>query len=71
MLVALVIREILRPDRDLVRIVGDDDPSGGPLDDAPDRFTIDSLPSLVRPRKPATHGASDVPRPQTVPSVGD
>ncbi len=71
MLVVLIVREILRPERDLVRIAGDDDPSGGPLDNAPDRFTIDSLPSLVRPRKPAAPGAGDEPAPQAVPTIGD
>lgn len=43
-----VIREILRPDWDLVRAAGDDDPSGGVLEDAPDRFTVPSLPTLAR-----------------------
>jgi uncharacterized membrane protein len=33
----LVIREIYRPSTDLVRLTGDDDPSGGFLDDAPDK----------------------------------
>ena len=45
-LVYLVIRDILRPDGDLVRMAGDDDPSGGVLEDAADRFTIPSLPTL-------------------------
>src|SRR6266536_2705254 len=33
----LVIRDILRPERDIVRASGDDDPAGGVLDRAPDR----------------------------------
>ncbi len=41
---ALVVRDILKPDRDLVRIDGwpedRDDPGGGVLDGAPDRFTL-------------------------------
>ncbi len=45
-LVYLVIRDILRPSGDLVRMAGDDDPSGGVLEDATDRFTIPSLPTL-------------------------
>jgi uncharacterized membrane protein len=47
-LVYLVIRDIQRPDRDLVRMAGDDDPSGGVLEDAADRFTLPSLPELWR-----------------------
>jgi len=49
-LVYLVIRDILRPSGDLVRMAGDDDPSGGVLEDAPDRFTIPSLQSLLSRR---------------------
>jgi hypothetical protein len=48
-LCALVIRDILRPDRDPVRMAGDDDPSGGVLENADDRVTVPSLPSLWRP----------------------
>jgi uncharacterized membrane protein len=39
-LCALIVRDIYRPSRDLVRLAGDDDPSGGFLDGAPDRFVI-------------------------------
>ncbi|HVV18635.1 MAG TPA: glycosyltransferase 87 family protein [Pseudonocardiaceae bacterium] len=39
-LCALIIRDIYRPSADLVRLAGDDDPSGGFLDEAPDRFTL-------------------------------
>jgi hypothetical protein len=39
-LVALVVRDILHPEHDLVRAVGDDDPAGGVLDGAADRFTM-------------------------------
>ena len=53
-LVSLVIRDILRPAGDLVRMAGDDDPSGGVLEDAADRFTLPSLPALwARRRAPA------------------
>ena len=34
---ALVVRDVLRPERDVVRAYGDDDPAGGVLDGAPDR----------------------------------
>jgi uncharacterized membrane protein len=36
-LVGLVIRDILRPELDVVRAAGADDPAGGVLDGAPDR----------------------------------
>jgi hypothetical protein len=39
-LVALVVRDILHPEHDLVRTAGDDDPAGGVLDGAADRFTM-------------------------------
>jgi uncharacterized membrane protein len=39
-LCALIVRDIYRPSKDLVRMAGDDDPSGGFLDGAPDRFTL-------------------------------
>ncbi|GGL96750.1 glycosyltransferase family 87 protein [Nakamurella endophytica] len=42
-LVIRVVREIRRPDRDLVRLAGDDDPTGGVLDGAPDRRTVPGL----------------------------
>jgi uncharacterized membrane protein len=35
-LAALVVRDILQPEADLVRAAGDDDPAGGVLDGAPD-----------------------------------
>jgi hypothetical protein len=37
---ALVVRDILEPDYDLVRAAGDDDPAGGVLDGAGDRFVL-------------------------------
>lgn len=46
----VVIRDILRPERDRVRICGDDDPTGGVLDHQPDRFT---LPGFGRRAVPA------------------
>jgi uncharacterized membrane protein len=39
-LMVLVVRDILRPDADLVRVAGDDDPAGGVLDGAADRFVL-------------------------------
>jgi uncharacterized membrane protein len=39
-LAALVVRDILRPEADLVRAAGDDDPAGGVLDHAPDVVTL-------------------------------
>jgi uncharacterized membrane protein len=37
-LMGLVVREMLRPHRDVVRAEGADDPAGGVLDGAPDRW---------------------------------
>nr|WP_198520680.1 glycosyltransferase 87 family protein [Kitasatospora sp. CB02891] len=42
----LVVRDILYPDRDPVRWDGSDDPSGGVLDGAPDRFVLGSARGL-------------------------
>ncbi|HEY8372062.1 MAG TPA: glycosyltransferase 87 family protein [Pseudonocardiaceae bacterium] len=39
-LCVVILRDIYRPERDPVRIFGDDDPSGGLLDHAPDRFVL-------------------------------
>jgi len=40
LLAAYVVRDIFRPERDVVRAQGLDDPAGGVLDQAPDRVTI-------------------------------
>ena len=50
-LIFLVVRDILRPAGDLVRMAGDDDPSGGVLEDAEDKFTMPSLPTLLSRRR--------------------
>ncbi|GAA3189011.1 MULTISPECIES: glycosyltransferase family 87 protein [Streptomyces] len=50
-LCAVVIRDVLLPERDVVRRDGEDDPSGGVLDRAPDVFVLGRAP---RPR-PAVH----------------
>jgi uncharacterized membrane protein len=47
-LMGLVVRDALRPARDLVRRRGVDDPIGGVLDDAPDRWALD-VPALAVP----------------------
>jgi uncharacterized membrane protein len=39
-MMAFVVRDILRPDHDLVRRGGVDDQGGGVFDEAPDRFTL-------------------------------
>ncbi|MEU7177127.1 MULTISPECIES: glycosyltransferase family 87 protein [Streptomyces] len=39
-LCAVVVRDILMPERDVIRRDGDDDPSGGVLDGAPDVFVL-------------------------------
>jgi uncharacterized membrane protein len=54
-LCVLILYEIYHPARDLVRVAGDDDPAGGVLDGAPDRFTLnigkraDSEPAVREP----------------------
>jgi len=65
-LVFLVIKDILRPAGDLVRMAGDDDPSGGVLEDAADRFTVSSLPALWRRIK----AHRDLPEPEPVDAIG-
>ncbi|MEU1386896.1 MULTISPECIES: glycosyltransferase 87 family protein [unclassified Nonomuraea] len=39
-MMAFVVRDILRPERDVVRQTGVDDQAGGVFDDAPDRFVL-------------------------------
>ncbi|YCK33442.1 glycosyltransferase family 87 protein [Actinomadura sp. ATCC 39365] len=39
-MMAFVVRDILRPERDVVRQAGVDDQAGGVFDDAPDRFVL-------------------------------
>ncbi|WP_171164704.1 glycosyltransferase family 87 protein [Streptomyces sp. I05A-00742] len=39
-LCVMVVRDVLRPDRDVIRRDGSDDPSGGVLDGAPDAFVL-------------------------------
>ena len=55
-LCALVVRDILRPDADLVRAAGDDDPAGGVLEGAPDvvvlRLTARQVVSGAAPGHP-------------------
>lgn len=50
-LVVRVVREIMRPATDLVRMAGDDDPSGGVFENAPDRLLVPSPGALWRRRK--------------------
>jgi uncharacterized membrane protein len=57
-LIALVVRDVLRPDGDLVRRSwpGVDDPAGGVLDHAPDRW-------VLRPRSRRRPGSHRAPEP--------
>ncbi len=55
LLCGYVVYDILRPDRDVVRLDGEDDPAGGVLAGAPDRFVLrlrraPSAPSMVSAR---------------------
>ncbi|MDB1086241.1 glycosyltransferase 87 family protein [Streptomyces sp. ACA25] len=43
-LCTMVVRDVLRPEHDMVRRDGSDDPGGGVLDRAPDRFTLRRRP---------------------------
>ncbi|MGW7046673.1 glycosyltransferase family 87 protein [Streptomyces avermitilis] len=51
-LCAVVVRDILMPERDVVRRAGGDDPSGGVLDGAPDVFV---LGAAAHPPRHAVH----------------
>jgi hypothetical protein len=53
----LVVVDILRPARDVVRAAGEDDPAGGVLAGAPDRFVL-----RLRPR-PAFRRLADASGP--------
>lgn len=55
-LCALVVRDILAPDRDPVRRDGSDDPSGGVLDGAEDVFVMGGAAHPARHAAPATEG---------------
>jgi uncharacterized membrane protein len=47
LLCVLIVRDILRPDRDAVRAAGEDDPAGGVLDGAADSFVLRRRPQLA------------------------
>jgi uncharacterized membrane protein len=49
LLAAYVVRDILRPERDVVRAAGEDDPAGGVLDHAEDRFRLRLSSRFRRP----------------------
>ncbi|MDV9169188.1 glycosyltransferase 87 family protein [Streptomyces sp. W16] len=56
-LCAVIVRDILMPERDVVRLAGDDDPSGGVLDRAEDVFVFGAA------ARPGRHAAPfDVPQ---------
>ena len=59
----------MRPERDPVRMAGDDDPSGGVLEDAPDRFTVPSLPVLWARRRSRGAAEASEERPAPVDEV--
>lgn len=60
LLCALVVLDCLRPDRDVVRSDGVDDPAGGFLSDAPDRLALRGRPRR-RSRSRRETGASSLP----------
>jgi Glycosyltransferase family 87 len=53
LLAAYVVRDILYPERDMVRAHGIDDPAGGILDHAEDRFRIKLTPRVTRAGAPS------------------
>ena len=63
MLVYLVVRDAVRPELDPIRMAGDDDPTGGVLENAPDRFTVPSLPALWARRRASPAGDQVPPGP--------
>ena len=58
LLAAYVVRDILRPERDVVRARGQDDPAGGILDHAEDRFRLRLTPGAYRARRAGAASAS-------------
>ena len=48
LLAAYVVRDVINPERDPVRALGDDDPAGGVLNGAPDRFRLRLRPASNR-----------------------
>ncbi len=58
LLAAYVVRDILQPERDVVRARGQDDPAGGVLDGAEDRFRLRLTPGAYRARRAGAASAS-------------
>jgi uncharacterized membrane protein len=58
LLAAYVVRDILDPERDVVRAHGNDDPAGGVLDHAEDQFRLRITARLRRPRQAGAASAS-------------
>ena len=61
LLCGLVVKDILRPDTDVVRAAGEDDPAGGVLSGAPDRRRL-----RLGARRLAAAGPAAPPEPATV-----
>ncbi|WP_107402063.1 glycosyltransferase family 87 protein [Streptomyces oceani] len=62
---AVVIRDILLPEHDVVRSSGADDPAGGPLDGIPDRFVLrrhSSLTASTSSTEPKVHWGAGRPQ---------
>jgi len=58
LLAAYVVRDILNPERDVVRARGMDDPAGGVLDQAEDRFRLRLRPRPAEPNRADAASAS-------------
>jgi hypothetical protein len=59
-LCVLILKEIYHPERDLVRIAGDQDPLAGVLEDAPDRRIV--TPARGEPLHRLRSAEADRPR---------
>ena len=71
-IMVIIIRDVLRPGGDPIRVAGDDDPSGGILDRAPDRFTLPSVPALWGRRRRTQAASTDPSTPSAAePVVGE
>ena len=63
-MMVIVVRDIWNPAHDRVRMSGQDDPSGGEFDHAPDRFTLGRVPA------PSEQPPSEITKPLVVEGRG-
>jgi uncharacterized membrane protein len=70
LLAAVVVVDVLHPERDVVRISGRDDPAGGVLDGAPDRLVLDWERVARRPPQTSASLSRSQPMSAASPSSG-